>query len=420
MTGSKKILHALVRHRAVVLGAILISLVWMAVFFFLKNEHDSAERAAIQNSTNLAGAFEEHLSRSLIEIDRSLKIMRALYVRDPGKFDLVDWLKGSRILTDDVLQIAIVGRDGTVKLSTSSKDNLELPDYRVSDYYMAHVDAVTDHLVIGKPTIDGATEQWVLQLSRRIEASNGSFDGVIVATVDPIYLTRIYNSVSIGENGYIRVIGRDGAVRATSGQSFSLLGKDFSGADLLKKVSVQSDGWFYTNSVLSDHLRRLIAYRSVKDYPLIITVGLATDEIFARLDAQQRTGFLAAAILSLLILIVTAFSVRGHVLRDAEKSVWSGPGKIDRSVVENDACHSHAGQRRQRCRIRRTIQKAEAGNRAIPHSILSPARARNKNSTKIKLSAWIRTASVPPVGRPSFRRSFQTPSRPSGRYRRDS
>ncbi len=80
-----------------------------------------------------------------------------------------------------------------------------------------------------------------------------------------------------------------------------------------------SDGWFYTDSVLSDHLRRLIAYRSVKDYPLIITVGLATDEIFSRLDAQQRTGFLAAAVLSLLILIVTGFSVRGHVLRDAAK-----------------------------------------------------------------------------------------------------
>ena len=54
-------------------------------FFFLKDEHDSAERAAIQNSTNLAGAFEEHLSRSLNEIDRSLKIIRTLYGRDPGK-----------------------------------------------------------------------------------------------------------------------------------------------------------------------------------------------------------------------------------------------------------------------------------------------------------------------------------------------
>ena len=58
-----------IRHRSVVLGAVLISLVWMALFFFLTNEHDSAERAAIQNSTNLAGAFEEHLSRSLSEID---------------------------------------------------------------------------------------------------------------------------------------------------------------------------------------------------------------------------------------------------------------------------------------------------------------------------------------------------------------
>ncbi len=65
---------------------------------------------------------------------------------------------------------------------------------------------------------------------------NSSFNGVIVAALDPTYLTRIYNSVSIGKNGYIRVIGRDGGVRATSGQTFSLLGKDFSGADLLKRV----------------------------------------------------------------------------------------------------------------------------------------------------------------------------------------
>ncbi len=193
-----------------------------------------------------------------------------------------------------------------------------LPDYRASDHYKAHVDVTKDHLVIGKPTIDGPTGQWVLQLSRRID-DNSSFNGVIVAALDPTYLTRIYNSVSIGKNGYIRVIGRDGGVRATSGRTFSVLAKDFSGADLLKRASVTADGWFYTDSLLSDHLRRLIAYRSVKDYPLIITVGLATDEIFSRLDAQRRTGCLAAAILSLLILIVTGFSVRGHVLRDAAK-----------------------------------------------------------------------------------------------------
>ena len=44
------------KYRSVLFGTILIGLVWATLFFFLKNEHESAERAAIQNSTNLAGS----------------------------------------------------------------------------------------------------------------------------------------------------------------------------------------------------------------------------------------------------------------------------------------------------------------------------------------------------------------------------
>jgi len=123
------------------LGAILICLVWVTLFFFLKNEHDSAERAAIQNSTNLAGAFEEHLSRSISELDRSLKIIRALRVRDHGRFDLVDWLRSNRILTDEVLQITIVDRDGKVTLGSFESAARTASDPRDSDYYRTHVNA---------------------------------------------------------------------------------------------------------------------------------------------------------------------------------------------------------------------------------------------------------------------------------------
>src|SRR5262245_19614207 len=116
MMNVTRIWRTTIRHRSVVLGAILASLVWMALSFFLTNEHNSAERAAIQNSTNLAGAFEEHLSRSLSEIDRSLKIIRTLQARDPVRFSLADWLKSNRVLTNDVLQITLVDREGTVKV----------------------------------------------------------------------------------------------------------------------------------------------------------------------------------------------------------------------------------------------------------------------------------------------------------------
>src|SRR5262245_7303849 len=194
MMNVTRIWRTTIRHRSVVLGAILISLVWMALSFFLKNEHDSAERAAIQNSTNLAGAFEEHLSRSLSEIDRSLKIIRTLYARDPGKFDLANWLKSNRVLSGDVLQVTIADRSGYVKADSLGRVAQATPNFRDSESFKAHSE--DDRLVIGKPSIHQETGSWSLQLSRRIESAHGSFEGVIVATLDPTYLTRIYNSVN--------------------------------------------------------------------------------------------------------------------------------------------------------------------------------------------------------------------------------
>ena len=319
MNNFKKIWQPLIKHRSVLFGAILISIVWMTLFFFLKNEHDSAERAAIQNATNLAGALEEHLSRSLGEVDRSLKIIRALYTREPSKFDLAGWLKSSQILDSDILRVSIIDVNGRVKLSNIASAGFMGTDVRDKEYYRAHVSGHRDELVVSRPVFDQTTGKWSLQLSRRIEYGNGSFNGVIVASLDPGHLTRIYNSVNIGGDGYIRVIGLDGIVRATSGRSLAVLGKDFSGADLFKSFRAAPSGWYYTASGLSDSVQRLIAYRSLDAYPFIITVGLAKHEIFARLEGQKQSAYLIATVLSLLILAVTGFSVRGQLLRDSAK-----------------------------------------------------------------------------------------------------
>jgi PAS domain-containing protein len=289
----KKIWQPLIRHRSVLLGAILISVAWLTLFFFLRNEHQGAERAAIQNSTNLAAALEEHLSRSLSEIDRSLKIIRTLYARDRNKF-------------------------GQVTLDSAGADHSAF-DLRDNDYFHAHVNLKNDELIVGRPVSDPVFGNWSLNFSRRIENRDGSFNGVIVATLDPAYLTRIYNSVNIGDDGYVRVIGLDGIVRATSGRTQAVLGKDFSQSDLFRSMSATSNGWFYTNSHLSDRVRRLIAYRSVNDYPFVISVSLAAHEIFAPLEALRRSGYLVVTILSLLILFVTGLSVRGQISREGAK-----------------------------------------------------------------------------------------------------
>src|SRR5262245_41348890 len=95
----------LLAHPSILLGIVLIALVWVSTIFHLQSERANIELAAVQNSSNLAGAFEEHLSRSLNEIDRSIKIIRANYERDPGGFDFKSWLRSNPLFDDQTLQV---------------------------------------------------------------------------------------------------------------------------------------------------------------------------------------------------------------------------------------------------------------------------------------------------------------------------
>jgi diguanylate cyclase (GGDEF)-like protein/PAS domain S-box-containing protein len=325
--------QALVRQRSILLGAVLIAIVWISLSFFLANERAGAERAAIQNSTNLAGALSSHLSNSLGEIDRSLILIETLYPQWPENFDLAAWLKAHRSLSDGVSQISIVDRDGIVRLSSDGAARGK--NVKDRGFFQSHANALTDTLFVGRPIVSKTPGKWTIELSRRIVDRDRRFSGVVVASLDSNYLTRIYNSVNIGSKGYIRVIGLDGMVRATSGDTMYVLGKDFSGADLFKSLSTMRAGWYYTGSGLSDNIPRLIAYRVADDYPFVVTVGVAEPEIFSHVEAKKKTGYLIAAILTLLIAAVTVFSIKGQTQREAAKKRLEHANMLLNATLDN-------------------------------------------------------------------------------------
>ena len=297
------------------LGLTLIGLVWVTTIFHLQNERVSIERAEVLNSSNLAGAFEEHLSRTLNEIDRSIKSIRANYLRDQNNFDLKSWLKRNELFDDQTLQASIVDRNGFIKLSSIESASSVGTDLRDREHFQFQANAKSDDLFISKPVIGRTTGKWSVQVTRRIERDDGSFDGMIVVSLDPAYLARFYNSVDLGKNGYVRVVGRDGIIRATGGGKASHLGLDLSKGHLFKTVEKQTTGWFYTLSSVSDHVPRIVTFRALKNYPLVITVGRATEEIFANFYAKSHLYYAVASALSLLILLVMGVGIRGGLIR---------------------------------------------------------------------------------------------------------
>ena len=170
---------------ATVLGIIMVGLIWASLSYHLSVERSAAESAAVQNSTNLARAFGEHVSSSLSDIDRSLKVMRRSYMLYPDGFDFGDWIHGSLLADDLILQLSVIGADGYLKQSSIESQSQSRIDLRDREHFRAHLDLKKDELFISKPVLGRASGKWSVQLSRRMSNADGSFGGVMVASIDP-------------------------------------------------------------------------------------------------------------------------------------------------------------------------------------------------------------------------------------------
>ena len=300
---------------ATYLGLAMIALIWSGLEFHLRTEFATVKEDSIQNLSNLSRAFEEHLIRTLNAVDHTLQIARNAYEREPETFDLTRWSQAEHALEGPSFQIVIIRSNGFMKASTDGNQSTPL-DLSDREHFRVHVDAQTDALFISKPLIGRVTGKVALQLSRRIANSDGSFGGVILISVDPSHFTQFYGAIDIGSDGVIRVVGSDGIIRAVGrqkGNDIDYLGKSLTGNTLLARAKLEPSGWYFTEKGRTDGIKRLVFYRVVQGFPLIVTVGLGIDEAFARVTATELAYHLTAAIVTLLILIVMVLSFRDRM-----------------------------------------------------------------------------------------------------------
>jgi diguanylate cyclase (GGDEF)-like protein len=310
----KSWLYAL-NQGATYLGLTMILLIWSGLEFHLRTEFVTVQEDSIQNLSNLSRAFEEHLIRTLNAADHTLQIARNAYEREPETFDLARWSQAEHALEGPSFQIVIIGPNGFMKASTDGHQSTPL-DLGDREHFRIHIDATDDSLFISKPLIGRVTGKATIQLSRRIANPNGTFGGVILISVDPSNFTKFYDAIDIGSDGVIRVVGSDGTVRAVGrqkGNDVDYLGISLVGSTLLARAKLEPSGWYFTEKARTDGIKRLVFYRVVQGFPLIVTVGLGIEGAFARVTAKEFAYHLGAAIVTALILIVVVLSFRDRM-----------------------------------------------------------------------------------------------------------
>jgi PAS domain S-box-containing protein len=280
-------------------GLALATMFLGATWATLNRERMAAENQAVVNSANLARAAEEHVVATVRAIDQVLRNIAREYRGDPDLFDFQYWLRNSALMFEPTeTGLGIANEHGIVFLN-----NLGNTGYAVSDreHFMVHRDRKIEGLFIGEPLVARGSRRSTIQFTRRLEYPDGSFAGVVAFGLDTDYFADFYKSILVGDKGAIALIGLDAIVRARLVGNNRSVGQSLRATALFQRLSSQLTG---TNHVKfgTDNIERIVSYRRLENYPLIVAVGFSVDEVLGPYKIFRNEVLLGALVVSSLTL----------------------------------------------------------------------------------------------------------------------
>ncbi|WP_301405573.1 hypothetical protein, partial [Enterococcus entomosocium] len=118
-------------------------------------------------------------------------------------------------------------------------------------------------------------------VSRRRSSDDGSFTGVIQASVLPEYFESFYARIGTDPGTFFAMGRADGTLLA----HFPRLDRDFQldpNGPVGRAIAAHPDHGLMTIAWPSDGIERRIGYRRIAEYPIYVSAGLETSAIRAR------------------------------------------------------------------------------------------------------------------------------------------
>jgi hypothetical protein len=100
------------------------------------------------------------------------------------------------VLSEIIVQVAVIDSKGIARASNAGPQPLQPIDLTDRDHYQFHLTHPEDTLYISKPVIGRASGKWSIQVTRRFQNRDGSFGGVVVASLNPEHFTKFFASIS--------------------------------------------------------------------------------------------------------------------------------------------------------------------------------------------------------------------------------
>jgi diguanylate cyclase (GGDEF)-like protein len=290
------------RRSTAILGAIIIVMLWAGVLLKYAEDVQRDRREAERLNNNFAMLFEENVLRSIGEIDKALLYLRRSIETRKETTDLGTIVNTTDVLSEIIVQVGVIDANGIMRASNAGPQPPPPLDLSDREHYRVHLGGNNDQLFISKPVIGRASGRWSVQVSRRFLNSDGTFAGVVVASLDPEHFTKFYDKIDFGPSASITLIGSDGVVRSSGGRAGGFaLGQNLDDTNLFAHMGAATTATFDDDDRLGGD-GRLVTVRKVRGNPLWVSVSTNKAEIYGNSWGTLKLNAIAAGLLTLLIL----------------------------------------------------------------------------------------------------------------------
>lgn len=277
-------------------GVCCLIAIWLIVFWLVDSGRQRTMDGALKQNMNLARAFEEHVIRTFDQVNASLELLELEYRRNGT--DMEQRLAEQKQISHSRVLRAFLMLDekGNVVASTSRYNN----EY-ISTQAEVLINSDKRQPVIGKlyQLPDGAG--FGIPLVRRLEGPAGELKGAVVAAMDPTYFDRLFSEIDLGPNGNIVIVDPDSKLAFV--HSARPPGYDFSKTRLfMRQAAASSDSYQATDG---NGIKRMMYYRTISKYPLIIVVSVPVDSVLQSFRATENSYYQTASGASLLVILFT-------------------------------------------------------------------------------------------------------------------
>jgi PAS domain S-box-containing protein len=299
-------------------GLILIAALWTTRLHQVDVEQQRTLETAMRDSESVVAAFEQYALRAIRDADRTTLLIKYALERD-GAVNLPVMIQKGLIPTDGLIQVSVTDASGNV--TASSLDARGARNMADREYFRLHVAKDTGTLDIGKPVLGRISGMMSIPFTRRVNRADGSFAGIVILQADPNYFTDFYKEADLGKHGVLSVVGTDGVFRARRAGYEPASTPDHV-APLLPKMLANPTGSLETESRI-DHTVRLLSYRRLTNFPLVVTAAQAKSEVLAEFEERRAVHLGLATVASAIILVffavVTLLVVR---LQRSQRRTW--------------------------------------------------------------------------------------------------